>query len=94
MSHLQPGAVDDLVVDSKLATLIIDDEDTNTATTVVEGVRETVQQVALVDDGKALLDVASLGHGNDAAVIADVKDTVLLEDGAEHVLDDDRGRRV
>ena len=41
-----------------------------------------------------MLDISSLSHGNNTAVIADVEDTVLLEDWTEHVLDDDRGRRI
>ena len=41
-----------------------------------------------------MLDVSGLGHGDNTAVIADIEYTVLLEDGTEHVLDNDRGRRV
>lgn len=82
--------MDDLEVDGKLTALIADDKDANAATAVVEGVDEAVEQAALVEDGKTLLDVASLSHGNDTAVVADVKNAVLLEDGTDHVLDDDR----
>lgn len=81
--------MDDLVVDSKLVAVIVDDEDTNAATAVVKGLVEPVEKVALVEDTEALLDVAGLGHGYNAAVVTDVKNTVLLEDRAEHVLDDD-----
>ena len=41
-----------------------------------------------------MLDISSLSHGDNTAIIADIEDTVLLEDGTEHVLNDDRGRRV
>ena len=41
-----------------------------------------------------MLDIARLSHGDNAAIIADIEDTVLLEDWAEHVLDNDRGRGV
>jgi len=41
-----------------------------------------------------LLDIASLGHGNDGTVLTDIKNTVLLEDRAEHVLDNDGWCRV
>ena len=41
-----------------------------------------------------MLHIASLGHGNNAAVIANVEDAILLENRAEHVLDDDRGGRI
>jgi len=86
--------VDDLVVDGELLALIVDDEDADGAAAVVERVCQALEQVALVQDGEALLDVAGLGHGNNAAILADVEDAVLLEDGAEHVLDDDRGGGV
>jgi hypothetical protein len=86
--------VDDLVVDGELLTLIVDDEDADAAATVVEGLGQAVEEVALVKDGETLLDIASLGHGDNAAVLADVENTVLLEDRTKHVLDDDGGGRV
>jgi len=92
--HLQPGAVDDLVVDSHLHTVVVDDEDTNRAATVVEGLGQTGDKTALVKDGKALLDITRLGHGDNTAVLTDVENTVLLEDRTEHVLDNDGGSRV
>lgn len=78
--------MDDLVVDGKFLALITDDENTDAAATIVKGVGETLEQAALVNDWETLLDIASLGHGNDTAVITDVEDTILLEDWAEHVL--------
>lgn len=45
----------------------------------------------MIDDRQALLNVARLGHGNNAAIFANVEDTVGLEDGTKHILDDDRG---
>jgi hypothetical protein len=86
--------VDDLVVDSHLTTIIADDEDANAATAVVEALSEAAEEVGLVNDREALLDITSLGHGDDVAVITDVKNTVLLEDRAEHVLDNNRGAGV
>jgi hypothetical protein len=91
--YLQPGSVDDLVVDSHLKTIVVDDEDADAATAVVEGLGQAVEEGALVENREALLDIASLGHGNNAAILTDVENTVLLEDRAEHVLDNDgRGR--
>jgi len=85
--------VDDLVVDSHLLTIISDNEDADTATSVVKGLGEAGEKAALVEDGKTLLDITRLGHGDNTAVLTDVKNAVLLEDRAEHVLDDDgRGR--
>lgn len=86
--------MDNLVVDSKLAALIANDKDANAATAVAEGVGETVEQAALIKDGKALLDIASLGHGNHTTVVTDIQDAVLLEHRADHVLDDDGWARV
>jgi hypothetical protein len=41
----------------------------------------------LIDDREVLLDITSLGHGNDSTILK-VKNTVLLEDRTEHGLDD------
>lgn len=37
-----------------------------------------------------MLDITALGHADDAAVITEVQDAVLLVDGSEHGLHDDR----
>ena len=81
--------MDDLVVHGELTPSIIDDQYTNTATAVGEGVIESRPQSTLINDWKTLLHIASLGHGNNTAVVANVENAVLLENGAEHVLDDD-----
>ena len=86
--------MDNLVVHSKLATSVVDDQDTNTASAIGKGVIESRPQTTLVNDRKTLLDISSLSHGDNAAIVTHVEDAVLLEDGTEHVLDDDRGRRV
>ena len=91
--YLQPGAVDDLEVNSHLHAVVVDDEDADAATAVVKGLCQAGEETALVKDGKALLDITTLGHGDNAAVLADVENTVLLEDRTKHVLDNDgRGR--
>jgi hypothetical protein len=77
---LQPGSVDNLVVDSHLHTIVIDDEDADAATAVVERLCQAGDETALVKDGKALLDITRLGHGDNATVLTDVENTVLLED--------------
>jgi len=83
-----------LVVNAEFAASVIDHEDANAAAAVVEGMGKAVDEAALVDDRKTLLDVTSLGHGNNFAVVTDVKNTVLLEDRTQHVLDNDRWRWV
>lgn len=91
--HLQARAVDDLHVDSELLTVVVEDEDTDGTTAGLESVLQTRVEVGLVNDGQAGLDVAGLGHGSDDT-LGHVKDAVLLEDRAEHGLDDDAGGGV
>lgn len=91
---LQSASVHDSVVDGKLTTFIAKDKYSDAATTLIESISETLEQVALVNDRKPLLNVTTLGHGNNVAIIADIKDTVLLEHGSVHLLNHDRGRRV
>ena len=86
--------MDDLVIDSHLLTIVIDDKNADTATAIVERLSQAGEEIALVKDRKTLLDISSLGHGNDVTVFTDVKNTVLLEDRAEHVLDNDGWCRV
>ena len=87
------GAADDLVIDGKLASTIVDDHDPDAAASIGKGIVELLPERALVDDGQGLDDVSGLGHGNDATLV-NVENAVLLEDGTEHGLDVDRGRRV
>jgi hypothetical protein len=86
--------MDDLVVDNEFAALVGENKDANTATAIVKSVTNASSKAALVEDGQRLLNVASLGDGNNVALIVDVEDTVLLEDGTEHVLDKHGRRRV
>lgn len=86
--------MDDLEVNGHLHAIIVDDQDADGATAVVESLGETVEETALVEDRETLLDITSLSHGNNATVLTDVQNAVLLEDRAKHVLDNDRGSRV
>lgn len=86
--------MDDLVIDSHLLTIVIDDKNADAATAIVERLCQAGEETALVKDRKTLLDIASLGHGNDSTVLTDIKNTVLLEDRAEHILDNDGWCRV
>jgi len=86
--------VDDLEVDDELTATVVDDEGTDGATAVGEGIADALEEAALGDDGEALLDITSLGHGDNLAVITEVEDAVGLVDGAEHGLDDHGGRGV
>lgn len=92
--HLQTGAVDDLEVDDELAATVVDDEGTDGATAVGKGIADALEQTTLGDDGKTLLDITGLGHGDEAAVVTEVQDAVGLVDGAEHGLDNHGGGGV
>lgn len=72
MSDLQARTVDDLHVDSELATAVVDDEDADGATAGLEGLAEAGPEVGLVDDLDGGLDVAGLGHGDDCVVLASI----------------------
>ena len=85
--------MDDLHVNGELLAVVVEDEDTDAAAARLEGLGETGVQVGLVNHGQALLDVAGLGHAGDVAIL-EVEDAVLLEDRAEHGLDDNAGGRV
>jgi hypothetical protein len=85
--------VNNLHVDGELTAVVVDDKDADATTARGKGVAKAGVQVGLLSDGQGLLDVTGLGHGDDGAAL-DVEDTVLLEDGAEHGLDNDAGARV
>jgi hypothetical protein len=70
--QLQPTAVDDLVVNNKFTAIIMNDKNTDTATAMVKSLSETLKELALVKNRKTLLDVASLSHSDDAAIMANV----------------------
>jgi hypothetical protein len=91
---LQSASVHNSVVDGKLTTFIAENKNSDAATALVERIGETLQQTALVNDRKSLLDVTTLGHGNNVTIIADVKYTVLLEHRSVHLLNHHRWRRV
>jgi len=56
--------VDNLEVNTELAATIVEDEHADAAAAGVEGGLETIPEVGLVNDGKVLLDITGLGHGN------------------------------
>lgn len=85
--------MDDLHVNGKLATVVVEDKDANTAAARLKGAAEARPEVGLVNDGEALLNIARLGHGDNVTTL-EVEHTVLLEDGAEHCLHNNAGGRV
>lgn len=61
--------MDDLHVDNKLPAMIVEDQGTNATTARLESVSESGPEAGLVNDGKGLLDITGLGHGNDCYVL-------------------------
>lgn len=93
--HLElVGEMHGLVVDCKFLALVGDDQHSHGARTLAVRLAELVEEVALVDDLETLLDLTGLGHGDELAIVTDVDETVLLEDGAEERVEDHGGRRV
>ena len=92
--YSQSRTVNDLVIHSKLAPLIMNNQNTHTPTTIVVRRSQPLKQTALIKHRQTLLNIARLSHSHDAPVITDVQHAVLLEHGAEHVLHHDRGRGV
>jgi len=79
--------MDDLQVDSELAAMIADDQDSDAATTGLEGFGEARPEVGLINNGDGLFNITGLGHRNNGALLK-IKDTILLEDWTKHSLDD------
>jgi len=80
-----------LVVDCKLLAVVRDDKHTNGTGTTAESLLQAAPQVTLVNNLQALLDLAGFGHSNKLVVIANVDETVLLEDRAKQRMEDNRG---
>lgn len=91
---LKSAAMHDLVIHGQFSTLIADDQHPDTSPSIIERIRQPVQQVALIKNRKSLLDISRLGHGNHTTILTNVKNTVLLEDRSNHVLNNHRGGRV
>jgi hypothetical protein len=85
--------VDGLDIDNKLTAAVVDNKHTNAAAARLESIGQTAPETGLVSDGNTGLDITSLGHGNNGTVL-DIQNTVLLEDGTKHGLDNDAGSGV
>lgn len=85
--------MDGLDVDNKLTAAIAENKHANAATTRLESLGQTAVEARLVSHGDTSLDISSLGHGDDGTLL-DVQNTVLLEDGTKHGLDNHTGSGV
>jgi hypothetical protein len=86
--------VNDLVVNNELATAVVDNQSSDAASAIREGALDLGEEVVIVNDGQTLLDIACVGHADNAAIVSDVEDAVLHEDWSEHALHVYAGLRV
>ncbi len=77
--------MDNLHVNSELAATIVEDEDADAAAAGLERIVKARPQVGLVNDGKALLNISRLSHGDNVTILH-VEDAILLEYGTQHCL--------
>ena len=75
--------VNNLVVNSQFLSVIRDDQDANGSRTMTESLLQLAPEMALVNNLETLLDLTSLGHGNELAIVTNVDKTILLKDRAE-----------
>lgn len=86
--------MDNLVVHNELVPAVVDNQSTDAAAALVVGIADALEQAALVEDRQTLLDIAGLRHGDDAAILTHVNDTVRQEHGPTHGLHHHGRRRV
>jgi len=86
MRSLKSGTVHQFKVNSQFIRTITENQDANTSATISKGVIQSSPQASLVGNAKGLLNITILGHGDDATILADIKETILLEDRTLHRL--------
>jgi hypothetical protein len=93
-SQSKPRSVDDLVVNDQLSATVVDDQRSYAASAICESGLNLAIKPTLIDDSEAFLDIASLGHADDPAIRAHIKNAVLFVDWTAHALDVDAGLRI
>lgn len=86
--------VDDLVVNSQFLSVVRDDQDPDGTGPLSESLPQLIPEIALVNNLQSLLDLTRLGHGDELAVVTDVNEPVLLEDGTQERVENDGWRWV
>jgi hypothetical protein len=86
--------VDDLVVNDQLSATVVDDQRSHAASAVCKSCLDLAVEPTLIDDPQALLDIASLGHADNQAIRAHVKNAVLFVDRTDHALNVDAWLRI
>lgn len=93
---LQRGAVQCLGVDDHLATAVVDNQHPDGSAARIEGLLEAVIEVGLVKHWQGLLDVTSLGHGNNFRYIVspELKQLLIGTRRTHHFRPGGRGRGI
>lgn len=86
--------MNDLVVNCQLLSVVGNNQDPDGTRALSEGLPQLIPEITLVNDLQSLLDLTSLGHGNELSVITDVNEPVLLEYWAQEGVEDNRWRWV
>ena len=86
--------MDDLVVDNQFSSSIIDDQSSDTSSSIGKRAIDLAVQATLIDDRQTLLNITTLRHADKSAVVTHIQDTILLEDRSQHTLYNDRVSRV
>ena len=86
---LQSASMDDLVVHNQLVTTIVDHQCPHASPPISKSTLNLAVQSTLVDNWQTLLDITTLSHADNAAIISHVQDAILLVDWAEHALNND-----
>jgi hypothetical protein len=70
--------MDNLVINNELTAAIINHKSANASFAISEGITDSGPQTALVNDPDALLDVAGRRHTNNASIVTQIQNAVLL----------------
>jgi hypothetical protein len=78
--------MDELVVNDKLPSTIIDDQRSDTSSPLIISALDPVKEIVVVDDGETLLDIPRLRYAHHAGILTNVQDAVLQEHRSQHAL--------
>lgn len=84
MVHLQlMGKMNKFEVYRQLLSMIVDNEYSHRARALSESLSDLVVKISLVNYFETLFDLTRLGHADQFAIVSDVDESVLLEDGSQ-----------
>src|SRR5215471_9320249 len=89
VSRLETGTMDNLVINNKLTTSIVDDKSTDASSAIGEGIADAIPEATLIDNRETLLDITGLCHSDNPSIVTHIQNTVRLVNRPKHALDDD-----